>query len=315
MARQSSVNLYGFVEEKPRIIVDKNTHEPVSAIAYLHVVRGVRETNDGKKYMKHDHPLIVAMEPHVVKKMAEWQINDTIYIKGIVATKDMDKKSYCPNCTDAEGKQTENIGKGQITYVNPIYVKKMLHFETKEEALTDIIKAREISNQVVILGNLVNDPGYFKTKRGLIVTQYQIYANRKYRIKEDDPDTRTDKPWIKSYGDQALQDKMRLYGPKEQEDGKKHSSEVIIDGCLQARKVHRQISCKCCGQNYIWEDQTMEIVPFAVEYVKYFKDDNILEAEEGRKAEEILNELYNRKHKDVITEDMNTDDLDTEDQS
>lgn len=302
MARQNNVFLYGIIEKKPRIVLDKETHEPVSAIGYIHVVRGVREAHDGKKYMKHDHPLIVSLEPIVIKHMAEWEENDVVYIKGTIASKKMDKKSYCPNCVDDNGHPTENVAKGLLTYINPIFVKVMKKFPDKESALADVIKAREISNQVIVVGNLFAEPSYFKTKNGLIVSQYQIITNRKFRIRTDDPDVKTDWPWVKSYGEQAIEDRMRL----------KSGSCVIIDGFIQARKVNRKTKCKCCGKIYPWQDSTMELVPFETEYVQgTYKTDEDLQEEQGQKAEDIRNSLFNHLIKDELTEDMNTDDIDT----
>lgn len=303
MARQNNVFLYGFIENKPRIILNKETHEPISAIGYIHVVRGVREAHDGKKYMKHDHPLIISFEPHVVQKMAEWEENDLVYVKGTIASKKMEKKSFCPNCTDEKGNATENSAPGLLVYVNPIFVKTMKECPNKETALKDVIKSREISNQAIIVGELFKDPSFFKTKNGLFVTQYQLVTDRKFRIRTDDPDIKKDWPWVKSYGEQAIEDKMRL----------REGSHVIIDGFVQERKVNRKTKCKCCGNIYPWQDRTMELVPFETEYVfGTYKTDKDLEEEKGQKAEEIRDALFNRFSGDEITEDMNTDDLDTE---
>ena len=57
----------------------------------------------------------------------------------------------------------------------------------------------------------------------------------------------------------------------------------------------------------------MELVPFETEYVQgtYKTDDDLL-IEQGQKAEDIRNALFNHLIKDELTEDMNTDDIDTE---
>lgn len=303
MARQNNVFLYGFVEKRPRIVVNKDTQEPVSAMGYIHVVRGVREAHDGKKYMKHDHPLIVSLEPQVIKKMAEWKENDVVYIKGTIASKRIEKKSFCPNCRDEHGNATVNSGTGLLVYVNPVFVKHIKSCPDKETAMTDVIKSREISNQVIIVGNLFKEPKYFKAKHGLVITQYQIITNRKFRIRTDDPDIKNDWPWVKSFGEQAIEDRMRL----------KSGSCVIIDGFLQARKVRRKTKCCNCGQIYEWEDQTMELVPYDTEYVQgTYKTDDDLEAEAGQKAEDIRNSLFNHLIKDEMEDEMNTDDVESD---
>ena len=57
--------------------------------------------------------------------------------------------------------------------------------------------------------------------------------NRKFRIQTDPPEIKTDYPWVKSYGENAKEDKNRL----------RVGSEVYIDGCLQARSVQRHAFC------------------------------------------------------------------------
>lgn len=298
MAKQNTAILYGFIEKKPVIINDRETGEPQMGTCYLHTVRSVRDAHDGKKYMKHDHPMLVTLEKHIMQEMETWQENDTIYIKGTVASKRVPKKCYCPECG------TENRAKGLLLYVNPIFARRVHSFPDKDGAQTEIIKCREISNQAIIFGELCNDPSFFKTKRGLVVTQYQLETPRKYRIKSDDPENRTDWPWVKSYGDQALNDKMRL----------RKGALVLIDGTLQARTVNRKTKCEQCGTIFPWQDHTMEIVPFDTEYLAGYKTDEMIKEEKGQESEEILQQLFNSldKVKDV-EEDMHTDDLEDPD--
>jgi hypothetical protein len=55
----------------------------------------------------------------------------------------------------------------------------------------------------------------------------------------------------------------------------------------------------------------MELVPFETEYVQgTYKTDKDLEEEEGQKAEDIRNALFNHLIQDDVTEDTNTDDID-----
>ena len=298
MARQNTVWLYGLIEKRPTI-KRKDDGEFEFANFYLHVVRGVRESHDGIRYMKHDHPLIISMAPKTIEKISELKENDIVMIKGTVSTKGAQKKSSCQNCTDENGKPTVNMGKGLYTYVTPIFVKKIKECPDYETALTEIIKARELSNQVVVTGNLWNDPKYFLTKKGTLIAQYQLVTERKFRVEGDSPDNKADWPWVKSYGDQAIEDRMRLV----------KNSTIIVDGFLQERKVIRKTKCKCCGLIYPWKDRTMEIVPFETEYVKDYKTDAMLESESGQKAEDIRNALFKHLIKDELTEDMNTDDL------
>lgn len=302
MPRQNNAILYAVVEQKPVISINKETDEYVSAMVYVHVVRGVREVKDGKKYMKHDYPLVISSDKKIIEKISKWKENDLVYVKGTVSSKGLMKKSYCPNCTDEEGHATINMGKGLLVYVTPIFVNVMKSFDTKDEAISELIHSREISNQVIVLGSLWNKPTYFKTERGTIITQYQLITERKFRIRTDDPEIRADWPWVKSYGEQAIEDRMRL----------QQGSLIIVDGFIQARNVRRKTKCKCCQEIYEWNDRTMEIVSFDVEYLRNYKTDQILEEEEGVRAEDIRQALFNSLIKDELDEDTTSDDLGVE---
>lgn len=300
MPRLNRVTQYGFIENRPRITIDRESGEPISAMVYVHVVRGYRDDHSGKLYMKHDFPLVIALEKKIIKEMATWKEFDIVNISGTITSKFIDKPSFCPNCTDENDKPTMNVTRGILMYVNPIFAQKERSCADKKEALERIISAREISNTALVDGRLIKDPTYFKTKNGTIVTQYQLALDRKFRIRTDEPNIRTDWPWVKSYGNQAIEDKLRLHT----------GSQVYIDGVVQARTVHRKTKCKCCGEIYPWDDHTLELVPYDVEYVKDYLTDELLQEEKGRQADEIRQELFGFLVKDEIGEEENTEDID-----
>ena len=39
-----------------------------------------------------------------------------------------------------------------------------------------------------------------------------------------------------------------------------------MNACLQIRSVQKHTLCESCGQEYTWEDQKMEFVPYVIEY-------------------------------------------------
>lgn len=300
MPRLNHIAQYGFLEHKPYITIDQSSGEPVSAICYIHVVRGYRDDHSGKLFMQHDFPLVIALEKKIINEMATWNEFDVVNIKGMITSKFMDKPSFCPNCHDESGSPTKNIVRGILMYITPIFAQRERSCANKKEALERIINAREISNTALIDGYLIKDPTYFKTKAGTIVTQYQIALDRKFRIRTDEPNIRTDWPWVKSYGTQAIEDKMRLHT----------GSQVYIDGVIQARTVHRKTKCKCCGEIYPWEDRTLELVPYDVEYVTNYLTDEELEVEKGQNAEDIRKDLFGFLVKDDVGEEENTEDID-----
>lgn len=300
MAKLNYVSLYGFVENKPDIRFDKETGDPVSAICYVHVVRSHRDDHSGKKFMKHDFPLIVSLNAATTQEMMEWQPFDVVSIKGTINTKRILKPSFCPHCMQPDGSPTKNVKNGILMYVTPIYAKKERHCESKKEALETIIASREISNVVLAFGRLMTDPTFFKTKAGTIVSQFKIAVGRKYRIVTDDEDIKTDWPWVKTYGKEAIDAKMKLF----------RGSEIYVDGAIQARTIHRKTKCENCGEIYNWNDRTLELVPFALEYIKNYKTDEMLKDEKHMEIEEIKKQLLSFTEKDNVEEDANSEDID-----
>ncbi len=294
MAKQNNVYLYGVIEKLPRIIKDPETDSPTQGISYIHTVRSVRNAHDGRRYVKHDHPLIIAQTEKTINEMATWNENDLAYIKGSLFSKRIEKKTYCPEC------KGENYVKGLLSYVAPIFVKKISEKTDLNEAVNNIIKNREVSNQAIIIGNLLNEPSCYQLESGLIVTQYQIITNRKVHVKADEPDVKADVLWVKSYGSHAIEDRRRLT----------RGSVVISDGYLQARQVRHKTKCQHCGYIYPWIDQAMEIVPFDTEYVQgTFKTDEMLEAEGNGTIEELKANIKEKvegdknrfnKHEDIL---------------
>lgn len=289
--------LYARVSKKPQIKIQDG--EPVYGMCYVEVVRGRRDAHDNIQYTRHDKPLIMSRDREILNEMAKWNENDIVYIKGMLVSKSIDKTSYCDCCTDDEGNPTKNKVAGNLIYINPIHASKVTSFATKEEAVSHIVEKREISNQLYIAGTLCRAPKQIVTKRGIIITQYQIAVNRKYKITTDAPEKKTDFPWVKSYGEQALEDRMRL----------DVSSDVIIDGFIQARKVTRTTKCPKCENFYHWNDNAMEIVPFAMEYVRgTYKSDDDLEAENKMSIDELRQNIYNYTLNDKIEEDYASED-------
>jgi uncharacterized protein with PIN domain len=309
MARENLVFLLGSVAKEPQVV--KKGDEYLYAMVYVNVGRGTREVGDKRDYMKCDNPIIMTRDSQWVKEIETWHTNDIVEIKGIVASKKIRKASYCPHCN------TRNTNPGALVYINPIFAEKRCHLETQKECLQYIASHREISNQVYVFGTLCTEPKKLTSKSGLTVTQYQVALNRKYRIKTDPPEIKTDYPWVKSYGKNALEDKKRL----------RVGSEVYIDGCLQARSVLRHSVCgqiydernkpvkdengnpvigTGCGKRYDWEDRALEMVPYDTEYIgNYYTDEALKAAEEEKRlnAMKKAGMTGNFQEDDAITEE------------
>ncbi len=294
MAKLNFVSLYGFVEAKPDIRLDKETGDPVSALSYIHVIRSHRDDHSGKKFTKHDFPLVVSLNSAITQEMMDWEPFDVVNMKGTINTRKIIKPSFCPHCN------AKNEKNGVLMYVTPIYARLAKRCETKKDALKETIASREISNMVFSFGRLMTDPTCFKTKAGTVVSQFKIAVGRKYRVVTDDEDIKTDWPWVKTYGKEAVEAKMKL----------SRGSEIYVDGAIQARTIRRKTKCASCGQIYTWNDRTLELVPYALEYVGNYKTDEMLREERHMEIEEIKKEILNFKEKDTVEADANSEDID-----
>ena len=300
MSRQNNVFLYARVS-KPPIISKNDLGEYNYGMVYLDTVRSPREfgLENGVHFSKHDHPLVFSREKEIIDRMLEWDENSIVYVKGVVSTKRIVKSSYCPNCKDDNGNASENKSDGNLVYVTPIFVETVKHHPDKDSAIEDLMAHRELSNQIFILGTVLRDPKFITTKQGIQIAQYPIAINRKYQIRTDDPSIRTDWPIVKSYGPLARDDKTFV----------KYQSDVIIDGFLQARTVTRKLKCACCGKEYEWKDQCMEIVPYATEYVSGYNTKEDIENEYGHSVEVHQQILYDSGHCDELEPELESDDI------
>lgn len=301
MAKQNLAFLYGRVSKAPIVSKNQSTEAYNYGMVYIDTVRGVRSVGDDLKFVKHDHPLIMSREKEILDNMIYWKENDIVFIKGVISSTKIPKSSYCPDCVDEDGKPVKNEIFGNLLYVTPIFVEKVKSYSTKTEAVEDIVNHREISNQIYVYGTLLRDPKLFTTAKKIQITQYPIAINRKLTIRTDDPSIKTDYPIVKSYGEQARDDKTYL----------KLGAEVILDGFLQARTVTRKAMCKCCNKIYPWTDHAMEIVPYAVEYVNGYRTTEEVEAETKHTVEEYKQILFNTCVQDELEEELQSNDLTT----
>ena len=130
----------------------------------------------------------------------------------------------------------------------------------------------------------------------MIVTQYQIAMNRKYRIRTDPPEIKTDYPWIKAYGDTAEDNWRRLHV----------GSEIYFDGYLQARNVQRHTKCQGCGNLIEWKDRAIEIVPYenAIEYIGEYYSDEEIEQRENERLRQAREAIFGKQQDEVTEEDV-----------
>lgn len=292
MAKQNLVLLNAKIETAPHIERNEETGEYKYAMCIVDVVRGKRAVGDNKQYVKHDGPVVISKDEYMIREMENWKVNDIVEIKGLLVSKDITKISKCTHCLDENGRPTKNKKDGTIIYVNPIEAITIRECGDKEDADKFLLAKKEMSNQIYCIGTVIKEPRIFRTKHDTIVCDYEIAINRKYHIRTDDPTIRTDWVYVKSYGERAVEDKLRL----------RIGTELSIDGFVQTRNIKRKAVCPHCGQEYIWTDKSTEIVPYAVEYHKgTYRTDEELEKEELTEAENLRQIIYDKLYKQKIS--------------
>lgn len=276
MARHNYVFLYGRVTKNPKIITDDDGNF-LRGQCLLTTIRGDRSAEDDTlENFKYDCPIILTKNPELINEMSTWHENDMVQIKGTISTKDVKRISICKHC----GKQ--NIKMGVLLYITPIYCSAVERNVVGEEWKEVLKEKCEISNQCIVAGNVCNDPSFYRYPNGLAQTQYQIALNRKFRVKEDPPEIKTDFPWVKSSGENAESDvKFLMKG-----------SSVLIDGMIQTREFMQKTLCEECGEAYEWKDQTLEIVPYCIEYLLNCRTVEEIEAMETQEKDEIFNQIF-----------------------
>lgn len=270
--KHNLVTLLGPALQVPKIIKDEDGSYKKGMFP-LAVVKNDRNSGDLSKNLRQDVPVIMSKDSEIIKKIEEIQPNDLVYLKGVIVTKNVKKVSICPHC-GAE----KNIS-GMIVYICPIFLRIVKSGLTKEEASNLLFENREISNDVLVIGHLCNDPIKYTTMNKKTIAEYQIAIDRTFRLEDDSQcDNETyneidenkaiaDFPWIKSYGKNAEEDLKRL----------KRGSSILVEGYIQARNTPRTEICDNCSSCYSWQDMAMEIVPYETEYLANYVTDEELE--------------------------------------
>ena len=261
MAKENLVLLHGRVKETPRIFrLQDGTL--TKGMFTLEVVRRPRSSagnySQGHRF---DCPVIMTRDPKFMTRslgqpiagaISDLKQGDLCDVRGVLSTREIIKSSICPCCGHKNEKE------GNIVYVTPLYICRR-ETDLPEEEAKELLKMRnEVSNICMVIGTLCREVMHYKDEKKRAYAEYQLAVNRKYRVKEDPENVKTDYPWVKAFGKQALKDVECL----------SVNSVVYINGALQTRPVNRTTICEHCGEAYQWEDKVAtEIVPYSTEYL------------------------------------------------
>lgn len=250
MARENLVILHGQILSKPRVYLTDSGEIAKGTVSML-VIRRPIGSSGWSNNIYYDCPILLSRNEGIIRVMQTLSVNDMVDVKGVLSTREVRKSSQCPHCNE------KNIADGILTYITPLFIKKCDTVANQTEAYKVLKERSEISNMVNVIGYVCKEPDYYEDAEGKSYAQYPLAVNRRYHIKEDADDKRTDYPWVKTYGLQALKDSEALHV----------GSSVYINGALQSREIKRVTQCEHCGNEYEWQDNVTEIVPYYIGYL------------------------------------------------
>lgn len=272
MARHNIVTLFAQVLGDPMISKNEETGEFQRGICYVATIRSNRENNLDEDVYRFDKPLIFTGNPDFAEQMSEWKPYDIVNIKGAITTKDINKKTTCKYCGGT------NVQMGVLNCISPIYTSVCKTDLSEFESLEELKSYKEVSNQALLIGYVVGDIKYYHPEGSPYRTSlYQVAVNRKYYLKDDVAASRTDYPFVRTFGMQANQDRQCLY----------QTSMILVDGYVQTKEFDRKKTCEHCDKDYEWTDNSMEVIGYAIEYLQNFKTPEDIEKEKSDDLIEI----------------------------
>lgn len=241
MAKENTVYLYGQVSAIQ--IIKENDR----SIRGMVIIKTISNHNFST-------PLILSENEEIIERMSWLKQGDMVRIKGVVSVKNVYKTQICPKCG------RKNRVKGVRFCIIPI----SLHCEERnlneETGLKQLQEEGKFVNRVWIAGTVCNRDGamFYQNNSGSVKSaSYQIASNRKFFVKEDDMDIKTDYPWIHTIGNQAISDASNL----------KQGSQILVRGSITSREIERTSTCQYCKTSYVWWDQAGEISAYDVCYL------------------------------------------------
>lgn len=314
--KENTVIMLGLVQKPPVIKINKNGEYVVGRIELLTVRR--TKANEEMRLLgapRLDTQYIISRNPIIIeRRMTPIEEGDMVLIKGNMATRNTSKKYICPFC------QVSNIYDGStLIYIDPVYIEKVeSKYENTENAKESLLGKSEISNNILVAGNVCREPVYYCSPDGRKEEcEFQLAVGRKRRIIEDGPEKTTDFPFVKCYGKNALEYSQVL----------KVGSEIFINGAVQAREIEMLKQCKNCGEEFIAKGATMEIVPYSVEYgyecnipgpkieeIEKISDDNCDISDNGELSAQEIEAVFEQNDADDELEMQLIDKFDSEDE-
>lgn len=255
MAKENLVLLHGQVVGTPKIFINSEGQKVKAAFLVKTLRRASLGSPVSLSKLMIDTPVLWTKNLELIDTVSTLSTGDMVDVRGVITTKELLKTTTCKCCG------AKNSVEGNAVYITPIYICRREQGLTGEQGL-QLLKARnEVSNLSMLIGTLCREVQSYRDELNRDYCQYQLAVNRKFRIKEDSAEIKTDYPWVKTFGAQAYEDSKAL----------RTGSVVYINGAIQTRNVERTTTCIHCGTTYLWKDSAMEVVPYSIEYLSNVK--------------------------------------------
>ena len=254
MAKENYVFLIGQARQVPVFKKDPETKEEITAMMPLMTLRRNIHDRAGNLQPKWDRPVISTSNKIMMRKMQEIELHDIVEVKGTITTQNIRRGLRCPHCG------TINEQPGTITVINPVYIGVRKKLQSDTEGFQYLMDCAEISNQVKVIGRVCKELEMLETDEAEPCAKYQVAINRKLYIEGTEPEDHSDYPYVYSYGEVAEDDISIL----------QVNTLIYLDGYIHTMKFNQSALCQNpdCGQPFKFPNQTLNITPYSVEYLR-----------------------------------------------
>ena len=260
MAKENYVSLRGQLRNEVKYIANESG-ELIQAIFKLTVLRRDIKNRAGNFEPKIDHPIIMTSDKELIRICQTLKLEDIVEIKGTFKTQHVTKHRQCPCCN------TVNAFEATMQTINPIYIGRCMELDTNLEGMDQLRKCAEISNIVKVIGRVCTPDDkiiFGETDRGNLFAKYQLAVNRRfYDVDSVDEEDHSDYPVIYSYDSVAEEDQAMI----------KQGALMYVDGYLHTMTFDSDVQCCECNEPFKIKLNRMNITPYAVEYLRDYKND------------------------------------------
>lgn len=243
----NDVRLYGQLMEEPRFYLRRGETLPHKCVLSVKTLSRYNNSSD-KSRIVYDEVVLMTESPDMIQfARVNLQINDIVYIKGVLCTADTVRKLICSECGE------EFTERGYTCYVHPIHIVLIESQVSDDRGYALLRQNAEVSNEVILDGRICTEIAYWEERR---VANYKLAVKRPYHILEDSVDKKTDFPVVNSYFEQAESDKKFAY----------KGTRMNVKGSIRVRAVERQVCCPECGNRENVMYRVLEVVASGIGY-------------------------------------------------